>query len=166
MAIYTLKIKTPDDLAELKKSFEEQTSQYRHTIYVCGGAGCISSHSDDVVQALKKAMALRGLSGEVRMVITGCVGLCAQGPCMIVDPDGVFYGNLTAEKVKMIVDRHLIGGRPIEEYTYYDTIKGQYIPYTKALPFFSKQVKIALRSTSAPLRITSVTTVISPWRRS
>ena len=146
MAIYTLKIKTPEDLTELRQSFREQTEGYRHTIYVCGGAGCVSSHSDDVVQALKKAMALRGLSQEVRMVVTGCVGLCAQGPCMIVDPDGVFYGNLTPEKVKMIVDRHLIGGRPIEEYCYYDTVKEQYIPYTKDLPFFSKQVKIALRN--------------------
>ena len=108
MAIYTLKIRTPEDLEELRSSFKQQTEGYRHTIYVCGGAGCVSSHSDDVVQALKKAMALRGLSQEVRMVITGCVGLCAQGPCMIVDPDGVFYGNLTPEKVKMIVgERHI-----------------------------------------------------------
>ena len=146
MAIYTLKIKTPEDLEELRKNFREQTANFRHTIYVCGGAGCVSSHSDDVVQALKKAMALRGLSQEVRMVITGCVGLCAQGPCMIVDPDGVFYGNLTPEKVKMIVDRHLIGGRPIEEYCYYDAAQDKYIPYTRDLPFFSKQVKIALRN--------------------
>ena len=146
MAIYTLKIKTPQDLEELRSSFRQQTEGYRHTVYVCGGAGCVSSHSDDVVQALKKAMALRGLSQEVRMVITGCVGLCAQGPCMIVDPDGVFYGNLTPEKVKMIVDRHLIGGRVIEEYCYYDKAQDKYIPYTRDLPFFSKQVKIALRN--------------------
>ncbi len=145
-AIYSLKIKTPADLEELRENFLKRTTGYRHTIYICGGAGCISSHSEDVVQALKKAMALRGLSQEIRMVSTGCVGLCAQGPCMIVDPDGVFYGELTPEKVRMIVDRHLIGGRIVKECCYFDKDKQEYIPYTKDLPFFSKQVKIALRN--------------------
>ena len=137
-AIYSLKIKTPADLEELRGNFQKRTSGFRHTIYICGGAGCISSHSDDVVQALKKAMALRGLAQEIRLVSTGCIGLCAQGPCMIVDPDGVFYGNLTPEKVRMIVDRHLIGGRIVREYCYFDAEAKEYIPYTKDLPFFNK----------------------------
>ena len=145
-AIYSLKIKTPADLEELRENFVKRTSGFRHTIYICGGAGCISSHSDDVVQALKKAMALRGLAQEVRLVSTGCIGLCAQGPCMIVDPDGVFYGNLTPEKVRMIVDRHLIGGKIVKECCYFDGPTQEYIPYTKDLPFFNKQVKIALRN--------------------
>ena len=145
-AIYSLKIKSPADLTELREGFLKRTAGYRHTIYICGGAGCISSHSDDVVQALKKAMALRGLAQEIRMVSTGCIGLCAQGPCMIVDPDGVFYGNLTPEKVRMIVDRHLIGGKVVKECCYFDEATKEYIPYTKDLPFFNKQVKIALRN--------------------
>lgn len=145
-AIYSVKIKSPADLEELRQSFQERTSGYRYTIYICGGAGCISSHSEDVVQALKKAIALRGLMQEIRLVSTGCIGLCAQGPCMIVDPDGVFYGQLTPEKVRMIVDRHLIGGRVVKECCYHDEPTGAYIPYTKDLPFFSKQVKIALRN--------------------
>ncbi len=145
-AIYSLRIKTPADLEELRENFRKRASGYRHTIYICGGAGCISSHSDDVVQALKKAMALRGLAQEIRLVSTGCIGLCAQGPCMIVDPEGVFYGNLTPEKVRMIVDRHLIGGRIVKECCYYDDASKEYIPHTKDLPFFNKQVKIALRN--------------------
>ena len=145
-AIYSLKIKSPADLVELRDNFLKRTTGFRHTIYICGGAGCISSHSEDVVQALKKAIALRGLAQEIRMVSTGCIGLCAEGPCMIVDPDGVFYGQLTPEKVRMIVDRHLIGGRVVTEYTYFDRQKQEYIPYTKDLSFFNKQVKIALRN--------------------
>ena len=145
-AIYSLRIKSPADLEELRDSFHKRTGGFRHTIYICGGAGCISSHSEDVVQALKKAMALRGLSQEIRMVSTGCIGLCAEGPCMIVDPDGVFYGQLTPEKVRMIVDRHLIGGKIVRECCYFDKATDEYIPYTKDLPFFNKQVKIALRN--------------------
>ena len=109
MAYQTLTINKLQDLEEVKAKVQAETADYRHTIYVCGGAGCVSSHCTEVVQALKKAIALRGLSTEVRVVVTGCVGLCAYGPCMIVEPDGVFYGNLTPDKVKVIIDRHLIG---------------------------------------------------------
>ncbi len=146
MAIYTLKLKTVEDLKELRQAFQDQTTGYRHTVYVCGGAGCNSSNSDAIVTELKKSITMRGLTREVRVVVTGCVGLCAWGPCMIVDPDGVFYGNLTTDKVKMIVDKHLIGGNVIPSYCYQDPASGEYIPHTKDLPFFSTQVKIALRN--------------------
>ncbi len=146
MAIYTLKLKTVEDLKELRQAFQDQTTGYRHTVYVCGGAGCNSSNSDAIVTELKKSITMRGLNREVRVVVTGCVGLCAWGPCMIVDPDGVFYGNLTTDKVKMIVDKHLIGGNVIPSYCYQDPASGEYIPHTKDLPFFSTQVKIALRN--------------------
>ena len=89
-AFYTLKIGSLADLQELRDTLRTENSKYTHTIYVCGGAGCVSSHCSEIVQALKKAMALRGLMDEVRLVVTGCIGLCAQGPCMVVDPDGVF----------------------------------------------------------------------------
>lgn len=145
-AFYTLKIGSLADLQELRDTFRAENSKYTHTIYVCGGAGCVSSHCSEIVQALKKAMALRGLMDEVRLVVTGCIGLCAQGPCMVVDPDGVFYGQLTPEKVRLIIDRHIIGGRVMEEYCFYDAEQGKYIPYMKDIGFFSDQVKIALRN--------------------
>lgn len=146
MAYQTLTINKLQDLEEVKAKVQAETADYRHTIYVCGGAGCVSSHCTEVVQALKKAIALRGLSTEVRVVVTGCVGLCAYGPCMIVEPDGVFYGNLTPDKVKVIIDRHLIGERVVEEYCYFDDDRQEYVPYTKDIPFFNDQVKIALRN--------------------
>ena len=145
MARQVMKLRSVDDLEAMKELFRVETRKYRHTVYVCGGAGCESSHCAEVVNALKNAIALRGLGDEVRMVVTGCIGLCALGPCMVVDPDGVFYGQLTPEKVQMIVDRHLIGGRVLEEYCYRDE-NGEYIPYMKDIGFFSQQVKIALRN--------------------
>jgi NADH:ubiquinone oxidoreductase subunit F (NADH-binding)/(2Fe-2S) ferredoxin/NAD-dependent dihydropyrimidine dehydrogenase PreA subunit len=113
---------------------------------VCGGAGCVSSHCDKVVEALNKAVLSGGLSKDVRVVVTGCIGLCAYGPCMIVEPDGVFYGNLTPEKVQAVVDRHLKGGQIAKEFCYYDEEKGDYIPHMKDIGFFSEQVRIALRN--------------------
>ncbi|NLV87182.1 MAG: (2Fe-2S) ferredoxin domain-containing protein, partial [Clostridiales bacterium] len=78
-AIYTLNVKTHADLEELRQNFIDANSDFRHTVYVCGGGGCTSSHCADIVNAMKKAMALRGLASEVSMVLTGCIGLCAQG---------------------------------------------------------------------------------------
>ena len=146
MAIRTMTINSQEELVEIKNRILEDHAKYRHTVYVCGGAGCVSSHCAEIEDALKKAIALRGISNEVRYVVTGCLGLCAYGPCMIVDPDGVFYGDLTPEKVRVIVDRHLIGGEVVEDYCYYDAEQGKHIPYTKDIGFFNQQVRIALRN--------------------
>ncbi len=139
-------IRNSDDLARLRESIRSQISTYKHTVYVCGGAGCVSSHCDKIIEAVNKEVLNGGLSKDVRIVVTGCIGLCAQGPCMIVDPEGVFYGNLTPEKVSTIVNCHLKGGVIAKELCYYDHDKGDYLPYTKDIGFFSDQVKIVLRN--------------------
>lgn len=146
------KIRNKDDLLKLRDTIRSQLATYKYTVYVCGGAGCVSSHCDKVIEALEKAVLSGGLSKDVRVVVTGCVGLCAYGPCMIAadgadpDSDGVFYGHLNPEKVQAIVDRHLKGGQIATEFCYYDDEKGEYLPYTKDIGFFSEQVKIALRN--------------------
>jgi NADH:ubiquinone oxidoreductase subunit F (NADH-binding)/(2Fe-2S) ferredoxin len=139
-------IKTREDLVKLRDSISSQNATYKKTVYVCGGAGCVSSHCDKVVQALKKAVELGGMTKDIRIVVTGCVGLCALGPCIVVDPEGVFYGHLNPEKVQTIVDRHFKGGEIVKDYCYYDADRGEYLPYMKDIGFFSEQVKIALRN--------------------
>jgi NADH:ubiquinone oxidoreductase subunit F (NADH-binding)/(2Fe-2S) ferredoxin len=139
-------IKNRDDLVNLRDTIQSQISTYKHTIYVCGGAGCVSTHCDKVVEAVNKAVQSGGLSKDVRVVVTGCAGLCAYGPCMVVDPEGVFYGHLDPEKVQKIIDSHLKGGTIVKEFCYYDDDKGDYLPYMKDIGFFSEQVKIVLRN--------------------
>ncbi|NLA86514.1 MAG: NADH-quinone oxidoreductase subunit NuoF [Clostridiales bacterium] len=143
------KIKNQDDLIKLRDTVRSRLSTYKYTVYVCGGAGCVSSHCDKVVDALNKAVLNGGLDKDVRVVVTGCIGLCAYGPCMIVDnaaADGVFYGNLTPDNVQTITDLHLKAGEIAKEFCYYDDDKGEYLPYIKDIGFFSEQVKIALRN--------------------
>ncbi len=143
------KIKNKDDLVKLRDAVRSRLSVYKYTVYVCGGAGCVSSHCDKVVDALNKAVLNAGLDKDVRVVVTGCIGLCAWGPCMIVDnaaTDSVFYGNLTPDKVQAITDLHLKSGEIAKEFCYYDDEKGEYLPYIKDIGFFSEQVKIALRN--------------------
>jgi NADH:ubiquinone oxidoreductase subunit F (NADH-binding)/(2Fe-2S) ferredoxin len=146
MAKYARKVTSVNDLVEIKEEFLEENKKYRHTVMVCGGTGCVSSHCADVVNALKKQYTVRGLRDEVRIVETGCIGLCALGPILVVEPEGVFYCNMTPEKVIQIVDKHLIGGNLIEQYTFFDEKTNTYIPHMKDIPFFRDQIKIALRN--------------------
>ncbi len=139
-------IKTREELIALRDKIRAEVESYKYAVYVCGGAGCVSSHCDEIVKALKSAVEKSGLGKDVRVVVTGCIGLCAHGPCMVVDPDGVFYGDLTPEKVQTIVDKHLKGGTIARELCYFDPEQNDYIPYMKDIGFFSEQVKIVLRN--------------------
>lgn len=84
-------------------------------IMVCCSSGCLSGKSDKTIEAFKKQAIKRGLK-NVSVNRTGCFGLCAFGPIVIINPGDVFYSNVTAEKAKNIIDRHIVGGEIVEEY--------------------------------------------------
>ena len=93
----------------------------RAHVLICGGTGCTSSGSLSIQKAFEENIAANGLSEEVKLVQTGCFGLCALGPVVIVYPDGTFYSRVTADDVKEIVEEHLLKGRPVERLVYSDT---------------------------------------------
>ena len=78
---------------------------FRSNVLVCGGTGCTSSNSEKIIEKLKEEISAKGLDQEVNVVRTGCFGLCALGPIMIVYPEGAFYSRVTPEDVPEIVDR-------------------------------------------------------------
>ena len=80
----------------------------RTHVLICGGTGCTSSGSLALKETLEKELAAKGLTEEVKIVITGCFGLCALGPVMIVYPDGTFYSMVKPEDIPEIVDEHLL----------------------------------------------------------
>ncbi len=149
MARYMRHLTCIEDLTSVKEEFIDSVKDYRHTVIVCGGTGCVSSHCAEVMTALKKQYSIRGLRDEVRIVESGCIGLCALGPTVVVEPEGVFYCNMTPEKIVQVVDKHLIGGNIITDYTFLDESTGKHIPYINDIPFFKDQVKIALRNCGA-----------------
>ncbi|MCI5677168.1 MAG: (2Fe-2S) ferredoxin domain-containing protein, partial [Clostridia bacterium] len=85
----------------------------RTHVLICGGTGCTSSGSTALKTALEKELAERGLTEEIKIVVTGCFGLCALGPVMIVYPDGTFYSQVKPEDIPEIVEEHLLKGRPV-----------------------------------------------------
>ena len=92
----------------------------RAHVLICGGTGCTSSGSQDIQKAFAENIELNGLSEEVKVVQTGCFGLCALGPVVIVYPDGTFYSRVTADDVKEIVEEHLLKGRIVDRLVYKD----------------------------------------------
>lgn len=122
---------------------------YRIHALICGGTGCTSSGSMDVKEALEKEIAARGLQDEVKIVQTGCFGLCALGPIMIVYPEGTFYSKVTADEIPEIVEEHFLKGRPVERLIYNDVAKDHDDDKAASLSdteFYKKQKRVALRN--------------------
>ena len=95
---------------------------YRSQVLVCGGTGCTSSDSPKIIEAFKDEIKAVGLENEVNVVRTGCFGLCALGPIVIVYPEGSFYSMVKVEDVKEIVDEHLLKGRIVKRLLYSETV--------------------------------------------
>lgn len=141
-----VKIKNGEDLLKIKNEYRKRIERYRYHVLVCAGAGCLSSNCRDVLDVLLKSIQEYELTEKVTVSETGCIGTCAIGPVMVVMPEGVFYNQLTPADVPKIVASHLVDGNILTEKTYLDPKTGNYLPYLKDIPYFNKQVKIALRN--------------------
>ena len=119
---------------------------YRSHVLVCGGTGCTSSHSEQIIEALNKEIADKGLSDEIKVIKTGCHGLCALGPIMIVYPEGAFYSRVTVEDVPEIVSEHLLKGRIVKRLLYDETVKEDTVLSLNKTDFYKKQKRVALRN--------------------
>ncbi len=128
----------------MTKAAKPANSQPR-TIYICQGTGCVSGKSLEITEALKKAIAEKGLAG-VNVDFTGCHGFCEQGPVAIVQPEEIFYAHVTLADVPEIVESHLQGNKPVERLFYKDPVTGQPVPYHKDIRFYSMQQRIILRN--------------------
>ena len=93
----------------------------RAHVLICGGTGCTSSGSVEIQKAFLENIEKNGLSEEVKLVQTGCFGLCALGPVVIIYPEGTFYSRVTKEDVAEIVEEHLLKGRIVDRLVYKDT---------------------------------------------
>ncbi len=119
---------------------------YRAHLLICAGTGCVSNQSFKIRDALEQEIEKRDLSDEVQVVTTGCQGFCAQGPIMIFQPDGIFYQMLTEEDIPLLVEEHLIKGRPVEKLMYVPGKGEPPIPKLSDIDFFSKQRLVVLRN--------------------
>jgi len=141
-----MRIANKADLQRRKEAYVSQQARYERRVLICGGAGCVSSGCAAVEEALSHALSANGLSDRVQIVVTGCMGICAAGPVMLVEPDGIFYTAMTPEKVFEVVARHLVGGEVAEEFTFYDSVQKRRVPKREDITFFREQLRIVLRN--------------------
>ena len=141
------------DLIRVRRLVREQAEKlapvtgYRKQVLVCGGTGCTSSHSLKVIEQLEASFKELGIN-DVLIVKTGCFGLCALGPIMIVYPEGAFYPHMTPEHARTVAEKHLVkGGEIVKELLYEGTVHedGSIIPFAE-IPFYKHQMRIALRN--------------------
>ncbi len=141
------------DLIQVRRVVKEEGEKlaaktgYRKQVLVCGGTGCTSSSSMKVIAQLEESLKELGID-DILIVKTGCFGLCALGPIMIVYPEGAFYAQMTPEHVKTVAEQHLVkGGEIVKELLYQGTVldNGEIIPFAETA-FYKKQMRIALRN--------------------
>ena len=121
----------------------------RSYILVCGGTGCTSNKSLEIIAELKKEIAQNGLENDVKVVTTGCFGLCARGPIMVIYPEGAFYHNVTLADVPEIISEHIVKGRIVERLLHKEEDTHETVLSLKDTEFLRKQVRVALRNCGA-----------------
>jgi NADH:ubiquinone oxidoreductase subunit F (NADH-binding)/(2Fe-2S) ferredoxin/Pyruvate/2-oxoacid:ferredoxin oxidoreductase delta subunit len=144
------KLESPDDLAALRDRIVASRDSAQPGIVVCGGTGCRSAGSLQLADALSEEMKKNGLDGKVGLKLSGCHGLCQEGPVVIVEPQGLFYRVVGRDDpkrdAKAIVEQTLIGGKPVEELLYNSPSTGKAIPKHEDIPFYAKQTRVVLRN--------------------
>ncbi|MBQ0018103.1 MAG: NADH-quinone oxidoreductase subunit NuoF [Clostridiales bacterium] len=149
-------MKSLQELKEIKEAKQDQVNirfnpdeaeaAEKTYILVCGGTGCTSNHSGELIDKLTQLIEDAGKNDDVTIIQTGCQGLCAKGPILVVHPGNVFYQEVNIDMVERIFNEHIIGGTPIEEYLMVEEVtEGEFIPYVESA-FYKDQLRLALRN--------------------
>ncbi len=120
--------------------------KYRANLLMCAGTGCVATGTPKVKDALQAELEKQGLADEIKIVLTGCNGFCAEGPVMLVYPEEIFYQKLTVEEIPKLVEEHFLKGRPYEKLMFKDAENKSAIPLMNDIPFFKHQVLRVLRN--------------------
>ncbi len=121
---------------------------YRSHVLICGGTGCTSSGSDLVEERFNEEIKKNGLEKEVKIIRTGCFGLCEVGPVVVVYPEGSFYAHVKPEDAKTITEEHLLKGRIVRDLLYYESLEeaSDQVKSINEVDFYQKQMRVALRN--------------------
>ncbi|MCL2568361.1 MAG: NADH-quinone oxidoreductase subunit NuoF [Oscillospiraceae bacterium] len=118
----------------------------RNHILVCGGTGCVAAKSKEIIEEFNLQLQKHGLENEAKVILTGCFGLCALGPIVVVYPEGSFYSEIKVENIAEIVEEHILKGRVVEKLLYQETVKEDSIASLNETGFYKKQMRISLRN--------------------
>lgn len=131
---------------------------YRSHVLVCGGTGCTSSGSETLISLLQEELKKNGLENEVAIVKTGCHGLCAQGPVMVIYPDATFYSMVKPEDIPEIVSEHLLKGRVVTRLLYVED--GGKAKGPKDTDFYRRSTELPLETAVSSILRVSMNTLV------
>ena len=131
------------DLLDIKNTYQESPSKY--CISVCGGTGCTSSSSLQIIEKLKEAAKKFGVEDKVEITMAGCFGFCERGPIVKVYPDHIFYTKVKVEDCEEIIEKHICH-QEIVERLLYRNVNGESVKLQDDISFYEKQNRIALRN--------------------
>lgn len=121
-------------------------SQYIMHVLVCGGTGCMSSSSKEIIEKFKIHIKKAGMQEQVQIIGTGCFGFCEKGPIVKMIPDNTFYVQVKPEDVEEIVNEHLVKGIKVERLLYVNPLTHERVSDAKHMHFYQKQMRVALRN--------------------
>lgn len=135
------------NLVSMRNEHAENNSGYKYQVLVCGGTGCNSSGSKTVLTALEEELEKHQLQNDVKLVRTGCFGLCSLGPIVIVYPEGSFYARVQPDEIPEIVEEHLMNGNVVKKYLYESTVDDDgSVKSLQETDFYKKQLRVALKN--------------------
>ena len=135
-----------EDLTGIQARVSQERKKVDYHVMICSGTSCQASESLHLRDLLAEELAARRLTKKVQIVETGCMGFCAVGPLMRIEPDDYFYQRLTPEDIPRIVEAHLAQGRPLEDLMYKDPASGEIIPHFNRIPFIAAQQLLVLHN--------------------
>jgi len=139
------RLKTIDDLKKLRKNLKDETFKPEiPRIRICSGTACTATGTPKVLDAIAEEAGKRGI--DIDVVKTGCQGLCQKGPVMKVEPQGIFYQKVKPEHAKSVLTYTVLGGMPFRQSLYREDFLNEPIPEMTDVPFYKKQLRIALRN--------------------
>ncbi len=139
-------VRRTGDLLKIKEEYESERAKWKREVLICGGSTCADCDCGMIEKAIEAALKENHLEDEVRVLKTGCMGLCGKGPLLLVEPDGILYTSMTPTKAEDMVFRHLLSEEICEEYTFYDNEWKMHVPKLEDISFFRDQVRAALRN--------------------
>ena len=149
-------MKNLEELQAIRESMKDRVSNRgigassdraleRAHILVCGGTGCTSGHSKDIYNEFARLLKENGIENEIKLIMTGCFGLCARGPIVVVYPDGAFYQHVKVSDVEEIVREHIVGGTVVERLLHEEKdVNGEIKPFNETA-FYKSQHRLVLR---------------------
>ena len=141
------KSENPEELTQIKDAIaDSENAKIKMHVLCCGGTGCKSSASDEIVANFNSLLKEKGLQDEVMVIKTGCFGFCEKGPIVKMIPDNTFYTQVKPSDVERIVDEHIIQACKVKDLLYLDPETNEHVADSKHMGFYKKQLRIALRN--------------------